>query len=1071
MTDQKLTYSIDGDASGLKKAIAEVQAASRQMTDALTRKVGEIGAFKSAQEELTKFSAALAEAKRKRDFFINSANSGGAAGTKLFAADVARAKQEVLNLAAAMQKQQATLAALSPTLKAAGINTQNLAGADARLASEIRAANAATSAQVVAMQRAQAQSIQTKRSFSDMQTAVGKLRAAFAPLVATLAAGFGVRGLAQAADQYANLQARLKLAARSQEEFNASNDAVQRIASAAQAPLAETAALYTRIANSLKDTDVSQSKFVDTTEAVALALRLSGATVAESQSAMLQFSQAIASGVLRGEELNAVFESAPRLMQALAASLGKPVGELRAMAKAGELTREVLINGLAAELPTLRREAEALPKTLAGAFTEMGNRILLMVGQIDQASGASASLAKSFLELGTPAIRTVFETFALLGANLAFVFKTVGREIGAYAAQINAMLRLDFKGARFIRDAVTADAKAARAELDALEKKILGLGAPKVAAKPMAGKGAISNLTVGKPKKAPADNTDRLGLKSIDVELAILKEALKESESLYDNALKNQEISLEDSQAAKLAIIRRGFDAEIEANNKKLAILSSAKPRDANESRTFAADIADLQAKNVALGNEKAVREKLFADEARRGAVELGKQADAFNADIELQLLRAQGQELAARLREIETARADALAKSGANGGLVNALFDAQGAIAKADEIKRQIDAVFDHARQRADDIKNNAATGALPEQAARNAQIASAQQAAADAQPLIASLKQIIDANPQAFGPTAQAQVDEYGRRLHDIGQVADEVATRINGSISSGFEKLFSDIGTSAATAQDALRTFVLGVVNEINAVVSKQLGQALFASLFPQGNAGGGVGGFFSSILGGKGGGKNDGSTPANAIYTRNATGGGVGGAAPALTGGKDGAGLFAGMFDEIGRFFSSLFASLKSGLSSIVSGIGSALSGLFSGGGGGGGVGGWVSAIASAFGYADGGWTGPGSKYQPAGIVHADEFVFDKVATNRIGVNALENMRRIASGSFVSSRPRIGYADGGLVNLPGSAAPSVTANTKIVNHWDSDAAMSEYLNTRSGERAILNIIQRNPGASRA
>ena len=57
----------------------------------------------------------------------------------------------------------------------------------------------------------------------------------------------------------------------------------------------------------------------------------------------------------------------------------------------------------------------------------------------------------------------------------------------------------------------------------------------------------------------------------------------------------------------------------------------------------------------------------------------------------------------------------------------------------------------------------------------------------------------------------------------------------------------------------------------------------------------------------------------------------------------------------------------------------------------------------------------------------------------------------------------------YAEGGLVSLPGSNAPTVNANTKVVNHFDLDSALAEYLNTRSGERAILNVIQRNPGAA--
>lgn len=126
------------------------------------------------------------------------------------------------------------------------------------------------------------------------------------------------------------------------------------------------------------------------------------------------------------------------------------------------------------------------------------------------------------------------------------------------------------------------------------------------------------------------------------------------------------------------------------------------------------------------------------------------------------------------------------------------------------------------------------------------------------------------------------------------------------------------------------------------------------------------------------------------------------------------------------------------------------------------------GGNALSIGKLFGFADGGYTGPGGKYQPAGVVHAGEYVFPQEAVRKLGLNTLANLHRFATGSFVPRMPRMGYAEGGLVDLPGSAAPTVNANTKVVNMFDMDSAFAEYLNTRAGERAILNVIQRNPGA---
>lgn len=389
----------------------------------------------------------------------------------------------------------------------------------------------------------------------------------------SIGAGLSVRGLANITDDYSNLQARLKLATRSAEEFAAANEAIQRIANASKAPLLETATLYTRIAGSLKDTAVSQAEMVDTSEAIALSLRISGASASEAASVMLQFSQAVASGVLRGEEFNAMAEGAPRAMQALAKSLNVSVGALRDMAKEGKLTREVLIDGLARQLPTLRKEAESLPTTFGAAFTELNNTLLLTVGQINEVTGSSKTLAQSLLDIGKPAILTTFQTIGVLGANVAYVFEQAGRGIGGAAAQLQAMGRFDFQQVRAIREAMRKDFAEAETRLIGLEKRIMGLGAEtgravagSVAggagpAKALAGLGKAPSGRSRAAKKPELDQIDPYGKQREQFEQEALRARVAEESRLFDElaAMRDYQIAQDDKAAAALGRMREAM--------------------------------------------------------------------------------------------------------------------------------------------------------------------------------------------------------------------------------------------------------------------------------------------------------------------------------------------------------------------------------------------------------------------------------------------------------------------------------------------------------------------------------
>lgn len=212
--------------------------------------------------------------------------------------------------------------------------------------------------------------------------AMSSLALAAKGLVATM----GVGQIIQMSDSYTKFTAQLKLATTSTQEYATAYKDVQRISKTAQADLSATAVLYARIANGTRELGISQERVAKITESVNLAMKVSGATAEESASAMMQLSQAFASGVLRGEEFNAVNEAAPRLMKALADGMGVAVGGLRDMATEGQITSQVMAEALPKALEKLRVEAKGI-ETIGGSFTNLKNEVLQLVGTQAQASG------------------------------------------------------------------------------------------------------------------------------------------------------------------------------------------------------------------------------------------------------------------------------------------------------------------------------------------------------------------------------------------------------------------------------------------------------------------------------------------------------------------------------------------------------------------------------------------------------------------------------------------------------------------------------------------------------------
>jgi len=275
-------------------------------------------------------------------------------------------------------------------------------------------------------------------------------------------------------DQYTKFTAQLKLATDSVTEYGKAVSAVRRISKDAQSDISSTGVLFARITNATKELGFGQSKVIEITETVSLALKASGATAQESASAMLQLSQAFGSGVLRGQEFNAVNEAAPRLMRALADGIGVPVGQLRAMAEAGKLTSEVMANALPKALADLRVEA-AQVQTISGAFTVLKNNVIEFVGAQAQSSGAVSAL--------TGAITLLAENLNLLAAAaLGFgAAKLAQTLIGITTAAVGTVTAYQAKTAATLL-AAQADATATAAAAAATAARVAELRAAVLAA-------------------------------------------------------------------------------------------------------------------------------------------------------------------------------------------------------------------------------------------------------------------------------------------------------------------------------------------------------------------------------------------------------------------------------------------------------------------------------------------------------------------------------------------------------------------------------------------------------------
>lgn len=247
---------------------------------------------------------------------------------------------------------------------------------------------------------------QAAKGFDETTKAADRLGGSLTGVKRILATAFTAAGVIAAgkaifrtADEVANLEARLKIATSTTAEYNAAQIETVNIANRSAATISDTVNLYARLSVALRETGVAQRDVFQLTETINKAFVVSGATAIEASNAIRQLAQGMASGVLRGEEYNAISEQGDRVIQALADSLKKTRGELRAMANDGKLTTEIVTNALLSQANVIENQYSEFPVTVARSITLMGNAWTGYISEAETAREISQTVADSIIFL------------------------------------------------------------------------------------------------------------------------------------------------------------------------------------------------------------------------------------------------------------------------------------------------------------------------------------------------------------------------------------------------------------------------------------------------------------------------------------------------------------------------------------------------------------------------------------------------------------------------------------------------------------------------------------------------
>ncbi|EBL5803252.1 tape measure protein [Salmonella enterica subsp. enterica serovar Montevideo] len=571
-----------------------------------------------------------------------------------------------------------------------------------------------------------------------LSSSLGELSKIAAAVMAILS----VNQISQYADAWTELNNKLANALRPNEELVDVTERVFNITQQTRSSLEATASLYARLERATRQYGTSAQDLVKLTTIINQGFVVSGATAEEAENAIIQLSQGLASGALRGEEFNSVNEQGNRLIVALADSMGVTIGQMRQLAAEGKLTTDVVVNGLLSQGATIGAEFAKTTTTISQAMQVAGNNITKFIGESSSVKAGvaifndaiiTASNNISGLSMALTAVAAVMGSRyigALTMAATAQVRNTASQIAAAKAAVVTtsaaeAQAAAQLRSAQSSKNAATSDLNLAQARLNTLK--------------------ATAASSVEEVRLATAEaQTIRTQLAQINSEKAL--EAQRLRAQITEQGRIQAATRMAQLQQASAALTTRLAAAEATASQSRAAAIASA------EAKVSAARIALANATGVAT----AANGRFIASQEASAAASRAASAAAALARGALSLI----------------------------GGPAGAAMIAAGAIfyfwQKAQQAKQEAIAFADGLDKLNSSLKSLSNTQLRGTIADANVSIRAQKDEIADLESDIASLQNRY----KSFTPAAQAYADSMGQGA-EFSQRQAEVSDELNGKI----------------------------------------------------------------------------------------------------------------------------------------------------------------------------------------------------------------------------------------------------------------------------------------------
>jgi tape measure domain-containing protein len=1011
-----------------------------------------------------------------------------------------------------------------------------------QLAKQIGAVSGAAGQLSRAAQQASAGMDSMAASAQKAATGYSKTRVGLSSISAQLAQfrniALGMTGLSQLGslvkltDEYGQMASRIKMATESEEEYADVQARLLETANNTYRPLVEAQEVYIRSADALRSMGYNTQQAMDVVDSLSYLFVTNATSADRAQTAISMFSKSLATGKVSVLSWQSILAAVPTIVTDIAAATGKSTEEIRRLGAEGDLAVTDMSEGLRKSVEPNKKLAADMPVTVADAVTKVRNSLQVFLGELNSGTGAT--------QVFVSALEGIGEGLGWLTDNLDLA----AVKFGGFGEDIRRIP----ESFAFMTDAITGEMDSLFAGIDGTSGKIKETLADAFSNWPENVRAAIQVMTVELASFVDVvrSNTSDIRAALGDTGTAIAR-FIPGGTLLFGGDIKNaddvmaaREQSIQaifderDATLAQAEALKREREERRKAREERIKALRDAeavlrnptgKKDKEKQDPVERAWLSQQQSLVVALAeaNQRLENARNGVNEADRRATDrleiwlatnreaqklteaqidgLRRQAIAVDAatraytdfteakrraeefrkageGLEIELLRLEGNSAEADRRELEARYAELRQKldeeiERSDSDLAKGVRANIDAVIKltlekqsVDRVLTEIDNIRDRASRQTSIIDTNHEVGIMTDVEAQEALLAANLEQARQLRAMLPDLERMAHL-PGEMGEQARAALIEINNQIKLLENTATLFEATLKNGVSEGLNKAISGLADGTMTLRDAIHELSTTIFQSLlkmyaeNFVSALAKPDGLLGGLFQMGREGAnGAGGILGALFG-NGAGNAAGDTAVSGQQMAAAT---------------QQMAASSQLMTAAGTLQTAAAAlSAASG-----AGAASGAAGAASGGGGG-----FLSSLFSIFGFAEGGYTGPGSKYQPAGLVHAGEFVTAAKRLREPGAREfLELLNRYGMRNAAHALGLPGFAEGGFVPAPPSV-PSPMAvlaahfnpvvntaagNTSVDNRINvvvvrDDEELVRFLGSAAGKKEIFKIVGRN------